>query len=470
MTAHLSTWPGRILARPWLLLFVPVNAATSGFGVMLPLLILLRLHGTLLDVALAATLFNGAVIGASVLWGYLSDRWPDRRLFLVLNFAGYAVIYAVLGAFPSLPLLLGLYTVVGLLAPAGASASNLLILERFPETERGRGFASFQEMSILGSIAGVIVGYLWLLDGGALPPLLFVFAALAAASTVAALAAVGPSTRRLTTGHVARHPESLISRLRESTALRAIIPFFPGRPGRPDRPLRRLGHWAAREIREEIALILTASFLFTFASNLFNTSYTPYMESVGISSAAIFLVNGGNNTAQGLFFPLSGTLAAREGSDRLVRQSTYFRSLGYLAMAGFTFLPVGVGIAFGGNLVVFAGLGAAIALYSTASTLLLFRGLEGHPPGTFLGVSSALGGGAAVLGAGLSGLLSYYGSYRLTFLASAAALLVSLPVWSAVEVAYARRHGPPGPGARGRPPPPSEAPTAAPERRAAPPS
>ncbi|MHB8352259.1 MAG: MFS transporter, partial [Thermoplasmata archaeon] len=166
MKPHLSTWPGRILARPWLLLFVPVNAATSGFGVMLPLLILLRLHGTLLDVALAATLFNGAVIIASILWGYLSDRWPDRRLFLFVNFAGYAVIFAVLGAFPSLPLLLLLYTLVGLIAPAGASASNLLILERFSESERAGGFASFQEMSILGAIGGVIVGYLWLLEGG----------------------------------------------------------------------------------------------------------------------------------------------------------------------------------------------------------------------------------------------------------------------------------------------------------------
>ncbi|MHB8352258.1 MAG: MFS transporter, partial [Thermoplasmata archaeon] len=271
------------------------------------------------------------------------------------------------------------------------------------------------------------------------PRLLFVFAAFAAVSGLAALLAIAPSGRRLTTGHVARHAESLISRLRESAAMRTIIPFFPGRPGRIDRPFRRLGRWALQEMREEIVLIMVAGFLFTFASSLFNTSYTPYMESVGISSAAIFLVNGGNNTAQGLFFPFSGAMAAREGSDRLVRQSTYFRSLGYLAMAGFTFLPVGIGIAFGGNLIVFASLGAAIALYSTASTLLLFRGLEGHGAGTLLGFNSALGGLAAVLGAGLSGLLSYYGSYRLTFLAAAGALLVSLPVWGAVEVAYGRR-------------------------------
>jgi hypothetical protein len=33
MERKLRTWPTRLLARPWLAAFVPINAATSGFGV-----------------------------------------------------------------------------------------------------------------------------------------------------------------------------------------------------------------------------------------------------------------------------------------------------------------------------------------------------------------------------------------------------------------------------------------------------
>jgi MFS family permease len=441
MIGRVSTWPRSLLARPWLLAFVPINAATSGFGVTLPLLILLRLHGSLLDVALAAVLFNVAVILASVLWGYLSDRYTNRRLFLVVNFGGFAVIYAILGFFPYLPLLFVLYTVVGLLAPAGASASNLLILEQFSESERANAYASFQEMSILGAIAGVLVGYFWLLSGGALAPLLFVFAFLAAISVLAVSAGIRPSANPLRTAHVAMHAESLVSRLRHSVSLRAMVPFFPIRPGWTRGAMGRLRTWVVVEMRHELPLIMGASFLFNFAANLYYTSYIPYLASVGLASAAIFLVTCSTTVAQALAFPISGALATREGSGRLVNQSTYSRSVGYLATAFFTFIPMAVATALGVNLAVFALLGAAIALYSTASTLLLFRGLAGRDAGTLLGVNSALGGAAAVLGALLSGLLSFYGSYRLTFLVAAGALLVSLPLWSAAEVAYGKRAG-----------------------------
>lgn len=441
MHPNVTTWPRRMVARTWLLAFVPVNAATAGFGVLLPLLILLRLHGSLLDVAFAAVLFNGAVILASVLWGYLCDRYPDRRTFLVVNFAGFAVVYAVLGLAPSLPLLDGLYLLVGLLVPAGTSASNLLILEEFPEAERPAAYASFQEMSIVGGVGGVLVGYLWLLGHGALTPLLFVFAALAAASVVAVLLGVRPSGRAIPSSHVVRHADSLLSRIRHHVGLRSSVPFFPHRPRLDRAAWARFRRWVAEECHHELPLILLAGFLFNLAANLFNTSYVPYLRAAGLASSSIFLVNLANNSAQGLSFPASGTLAGREGSGLLVRQATYLRALGYLAVAGFTFAPMAIGLAFGANLAVYAVLGAAIALYSTASGLLLFRGLAQRDAGTIIGVNSALGGLAAVLGALLSGLLSYYGSYRLTFLVAAGALLVSLPLWAAVELADAKRRG-----------------------------
>jgi MFS family permease len=440
MKLHPGTWPRRLVLRRWLLAFVPVNAATSGFGVSLPLLILLRLGGTLLDVALAAVLFNVAVILASILWGYLADRVPRRRLFLLINFGGFAVVYALLAWAPSLPLLYVLYTFVGLIAPAGASAANLLILEQFSEEERPGAFASFQEMSILGAIGGVLAGYLWLVQGGALVPLLWLFAALAVASTVIVAIEVPRSDRPLTTRHVMRYAESLASRLRHSVALRAYIPFF-SHPWslRPDGRRPAVGRWLREELRHELPLILGAVFLFNFAANLFNTSYTPYLESIGLTGAAIFLVNCSNNIAQGFSFPASGWLARREGSARLVQQSSYLRAVGYLAVAGFTFVPLLGADAFAGNAIAFAVMGGAIALFSTASSLLLFRSLRGREAGALLGWNSAFGGIAAVLGALLSGIVSYFGSYRLTFLLSAGALLASLPVWAAAELAFDRR-------------------------------
>jgi MFS family permease len=436
----IRTWPARLLARPWLLGFVPINAATSGFGVALPLLILITLHSSWASVALAATLFNTAVILSSFFWGWVSDRFPARRALLVVNYAGFGALYLVLTHIPSLPLLLTVYTLVGVLAPAGTSASNLLILEKFTEKERANAYASFQEMSILGSMAGLLIGYFWVVRDDALQSLLFVLAGLAAVSAAVIWFGVKDPEQNLKIANVAQHPESLGSRIRFSSAFHLSIPFFPKRPKVTSDAYARFRKWVRTEIHHELPLIFGAMFLFNLSSNLFNISYTPYLYALGLGAASIFLVNFSNNTAQGIMFPISGNLTARWGADRLVQRSTYVRSIGYLIVGAFTFVTFFGGGAFAANLIVFGVLGGAIALYSTASSMILFRAVQHRDAGSLLGINSALGGAAAVGGALASELISIFGSFRLVFLVSAGALLVSLPLWTAASVAHRRRH------------------------------
>src|SRR5580658_2365328 len=385
MVLSLRTWPRRLIARPWLLGFIPINAATSGFGVVLPLLILIVLHGSWADVAFAATLFNSAVILSSIAWGHLSDRYPLRRLFLLINFGGYALLYLTLGDLHSLVALYVIYTVIGLIAPAGASASNLLILEKFTENERANAFASFQEMSMIGSVVGLVIGYFWTLADDALVSLLYVLALLAALSAIAIWFGVKDPQRSYTTAQVASHPESLFSRTRVSASLHIAIPFFPRRPSLRAGAIRRFRTWARAELHHELPLVFAATFLFSLASNLYNITYTPYLVAAGLAASSIFLVNFSNNFVQMLVFPVSGGLVGRFGSDRLVQRATYLRSLGYLATAGFTFFLVSRSGAFTENLIVFGVLGGAIAVYTTASSLMLFRGLEGRDAGSLRG-------------------------------------------------------------------------------------
>ena len=452
MGTSLGTWPRRLLARPWLLAFVPINAATAGFGVALPLLILISLHGSWANVALAATIFNSAVILMSIVWGHLSDRYPRRRLFLVVNYAGYAALYLLLARIGSVTELYAIYAVIGVIAPAGASASNLLILEKFTERERANAFASFQEMSMLGSIVGLLVGYFWTVGSDALLSLLYVLAALALASAIAIWFGIRDPERTLTTAQVAHHPESLLSRIRIVASFRISIPFFPRRPRFVPSPIRRFRAWAHEELHHELPLILVSSFLFNFSANVYNISYTPYLYSVRLAAASIFLVNLSNNVTQTLVFPFTGSLSNRLGPDKLVRRATYARSIGYLATAGFTFVLLARPGAFAVNLAVYALLGGAVAVYTTASSLMLFRGLRGRDAGSILGVNSAFGGLAAVLGAAVSGVLSVYGSYQLVFLVAGGSLLVSLPLWAAASLAYSRRKTA-GPPTDGRPRP-----------------
>jgi MFS family permease len=439
MALSLRTWPSRLLARPWLLAFVPINAATSGFGVVLPLLILITLHGSWADVAISATLYNSAVILMSIVWGHLTDRYPVRRTFLVINFAGFGILYAALSGVHSILELYALYAVVGAIAPAGTNASNLLILEKFGETERPNAFASYQEMAIIGSILGILIGYFWTLASEALLGLLLVLAGLAFVSAVAIWFGIREAPRKLLPEQVVRHPESLSSRLRMIGPFRTPVPFFPKRPSLKPGAWRRFRKWARAELHHEFPLIMAASFLFNLSGNLYNISYTPYLYSAGLAASAIFLVNLSNNFAQTLIFPFTGGLSTRSTPDRLVHRAAYLRSLGCLATAGFTFAAFSSTAAFEANLAIYAVLGAAIAVYTTASSLILFRSLVGRDAGSLIGINTALGGVAAVGGAALSALLSVIGSFRLVFFVSGGLLLVSLPLWTAATIAYTRR-------------------------------
>ena len=125
--------------------------------------------------------------------------------------------------------------------------------------------------------------------------------------------------------------------------------------------------------------------MFNLSGNLFNISYTPYLYAIGLAGSSIFLVNFANNAAQSLSYPTSGTIAARAGLDRLVSRASYARALGYLAVVGFTFVPLAASGAYGANLAAYALMGAAIAFYSTASSLILFRALRGGTPGACSG-------------------------------------------------------------------------------------
>ncbi|MCI4352828.1 MAG: MFS transporter [Thermoplasmata archaeon] len=436
------------LARPWLLAFLPINAATAAFGLSLQLLIL-KAQGSVIEWALAATLFNGALIVSSIIWGYLADRYPLRRGFLLINYIGFAAIYAALYQLTSFNELILLYTLVGVLTPAGVSASNLLILEQFSEGERPTAFASFQEISILGSIVGGLVGFFWLQANELLRPLLIVLAAFALASAIIVWWGVKDSPKPLTSHSTTLDAASLVSRLRHSVALRSAVPFFPPFPQFQPGVVHRAWRRVREEARHELPLIFAASLLFNLSANLFNVSYTFYLSAVGISFAGIFLVNVSNNAAQGVLFPLSGSLSTRGGADRLVRTSSLLRCVGYLIVVAFTFDHMfGGALAFGANILVYAIMGGAIALYSTASSLVLFRTLHERDAGSMLGLNSALGGVAAIGGAFLSGILSYYGSYRLTFLVAAVGLLISLPLWAAADAAYIHRQvGPVAPPA-----------------------
>jgi predicted MFS family arabinose efflux permease len=183
---------------------------------------------------------------------------------------------------------------------------------------------------------------------------------------------------------------------------------------------------------------------------LFNTSYIPYLQYVGAGVAGIFLVNLANNGAQALLLPMTARACEGTKAERIVLRSTWARASGYAGVLGLSLLPLVFGRAFlsgnqatlAVNALAYGILGAGVAFYGTASSLLLFRSLEGRSAGSLLGVNSAAAAVAAVLGSATSGVLTHLYGYSVTFGVAALAMASAVPLWILGERAYRDRQTP----------------------------
>jgi MFS family permease len=416
-----------ILAKRWLLLFLPVNASLAGFTVILPLLVLFTYHADIIAVSLAMTFYSLFLIPGAVIWGHVCDRTGSRVPLLLLNYVGVAAIFLSMTFVRGLNELLVFYSLFGLIAPASAAPSNLLVMEHFSPSDRPAAFASFSEVSMVGSVIGVLVGFVWVTTASDnLLGFLYLTALMALISAVMLIFMVPERREHLNRTNIAHQPESLVSRLHRYPFF--LHPHLPTMNG-----FERAGRWFREEATHEVPLILAAAFLFNFSTNMFNTSYTPYMETMGLGASGIFLVNLANNGCQMFCLPFTARASEGVGAERSVIISTWARVSGYVGVMVMALFPLTLWWSheaiLGANLAMYGLLGVAVAFYGTASSLLLFRSLEGRNKGTYIGFNSALGGLAAVVGSAISGLVTYKLGYAPTFALSMVFMALAVPVW-----------------------------------------
>jgi MFS family permease len=428
-----------ILAKPWLMLFLPVNAALAGFTVILPVLILFTYHADIIAVSLAMTLYSLLLIPGAIIWGHICDSTGSRVSLLLFNYLGITAIFLSMTFVRGLNELLIFYAIFGLIAPAGAAPSNLLIMERFSPSDRPAAYASFSEVSMVGSVVGILVGLLWVTTySDNLLGFLYLTSIMAVISAGMLLVMLPEGKERFTRTTIVHQPESLISRLHIRYPF-FLHPHVPSKGG-----MERFRKWLREEATHEVPLILAAGFLFNFSTNMFNTSYVPYLEVMGLGASGIFIVNLANNGCQMFCLPITARASEGAGAERTVVVATWGRVAGYMGVMVMSLFPLATiwshGEILGSNLAMYGLLGVAVAFYGTASSLLLFRSLEGRSKGTYIGFNSALGGLAAVVGSAFSGLVTYKLGYTPTFAVSMILMACAVPIWVMAGRAMRRKH------------------------------
>ena len=399
----------------WVSAVLPFNIALGPAATLVQLLIL-HLNGSVVEVGLALTLFNAVGIPAALFWGFVTDRFQQRRplvlasflvtpllllLFLVAN-TGYWISF--------------LYALFSFFITASTTPLNLLVMENEQKSKWASAFAKFSMITSIGQTIGLLLSMIWLFY----VPLVYLVVPLAILSLVSAFLATFlikepavPFERQI----LVMHKQSFFNRLR-------YLPYiFLKIPVRHDfnRVFRNIRH----ELLRATGLLYMAIFGFFLSAGIFNTSLVPALDANGLSELLVFSVILGGLVIQIISFRFSGPYTERKSPVKSAVWGLLLRAIGYGLIGVFAYFLTGFWFLLPVLLFYPLSSGIAYSIYYTASNTMVFNSLSPGRNGSHLGVYSALAGSATMLGSFFSGFLSYYWGFYATFIISAVCLLVS---------------------------------------------
>ena len=399
----------------WVDAILPFYIAFGPVGTLIQLLIL-NLHGSVIDVALAVTLFNAVGVPAAVVWGFVTDRFHRRKLIIAGSYLATAAIlvsFLFINAGYEVSLL---YAVFSFTTSAATTPLSLLIMETERKQKWATAFARFSMVTSIGQTAGLILSVGW----GLFLSVNYLVVPLAALSVVSAALSVlmikEPSVvfeRRV----IAMNKPSFFHRIL------AVPVFFLRLPRLND--FKRVFRNIKFELTRQVPILYFSIFMFYLASGIFNTSLVPSLKANNVSSFLIFLVTTVAMVVQIISFRYAGPYTERKSPVKAAVGGLVLRSLGY----GFLGVSLYIisGVWFLAPVLIFYPLAAGFAysVYYTASNTMVFNTLRAGRQGSSLGVYSALVGIATLVGSLVSGFTSFFLGFSVTFIIAAVFLAVS---------------------------------------------
>jgi MFS family permease len=407
----------------WVNAIIPFNIAFGPVGTLIQLLIL-NLNGTVIDVALAITLFNAVGIPSALVWGFVTDRFHRRKTVIVASYLAAAVIlFSFLFISSSYGVSL-LYAAFSFAISASTTPLNLLVMETEQKQKWATAFARFSMVTSIGQTVGLVLSIFW----GLLLPLTFLVGLLAALSIISAifsLLLIKEPNVVFEQQMIALNKPSFYHRIL------ALPLFFLRVPHSND--FKRFFRNVRLSLTRQVPILYFSIFVFYLATGIFNTSIVPSMDAKELSSFLIFLVTTVGMVIQIVSFRYAGPYIEKRSPVRAVVSGLLIRSLGYGSI-GLSFFIVSGTLFVVPTLVLYPlAAGFAYAVYYTASNTMIFNTLRCGRQGSSLGVYSALVGIGTMLGSLISGFTSFFFGYSLTFVIAAVLLVFSAWLCSFLE-------------------------------------
>jgi len=144
----------------WFIGFLFHEMAFGLLSVFLPLYITGHLGGSLTDVGIMIALANFVAVPFSFFWGYLCDKTRRYRFYILLSFSAMTILLYFFSLTSVIAVLIALYTAIAVFHVAHEAPKNVLISEYYSRAEWERSFASYEALTELGGLSGLLLGFL----------------------------------------------------------------------------------------------------------------------------------------------------------------------------------------------------------------------------------------------------------------------------------------------------------------------
>jgi MFS family permease len=394
---------------------LPFNMALGPVGTFVQLYIL-ELHGTVIDVSLAITLYNLVGIPSVMLWGFVTDRFYRRRPMIVASFLSTSLVLLFFLAAGSTYSVAFLYTLLSFVTSASITPLNLLILETERRDRWTTAFARFSMLTSAGQTIGLLFGVIWAFF---LPLRFFVVPLFIISLTSTCLAFLLVKEPPITFERrvIVMYGHSFLERLK------AVPYIFIKAPSFTD--FKRIFRTLKYELTGFTPILYLSIFLFYVSSGLFNTSFVPSLQAKGFSNRVVFFITATAMIAQTLSFKYAGRYVKGKSPLRAAVSSLLLRIACYSSIGIAIYMASGLPLLAFTLILYTLAAGLAYAIYYTASNVAVFHSIGDHHQGSSLGVYSALVGFAIVAGSTISGLMSFHLGFHITFTTAAACLICS---------------------------------------------
>jgi len=395
----------------WFYVIIPFYVIQSCIGTYVTLRIL-DLGGSVISVGLASSAYNIALIPSAFIGGRIADYIGRRRPLLALSAMGQFLTLSLIAMSGDVNLMIGFFAIYSFFSSLSPTVFSLLLMDTVSKENLGEGSALSFKYMIYGSLTGNVLGFL-VLTSLPLTAVAVIPVGFSTILLVLSLVLVKDSKTTTERQAIAFNPDALIARLTHLPVLLLKTPKVDD--------LKGLVRDARSAVSRDIPLIMVTNALFFLGANLFFTSYTPFLKAnnlsyLEITGLSIFItcINGLASTQR-----FSGF--SKKGDPGMIVEFLSLRAMAFLFAAIESLYFFGHDVLYV-TLLLYLLIGMAYTNITIGMNALLYRFLPKEGQGGTLGVYSAINSVAMFLGSFLSGNISFFFGYSLTFLLSSIAL------------------------------------------------